>query len=237
MKSALYNEVPLVLLASKVTGRPVKWMSTRSEAFLSDAQARDNTTVAEPALDSAGRFLAMRATVTACIGAYLQVGMPAFTGNIGTLAGVYRIPAMHVAVTAVYTHTNSIRPYRGNGRPEASYVIERLIDLAADELGFDPIALGRMNYIPADAMPFKTALTFTYDCGEFEKNEKNQRDLGGIAKSEPQGQHRDQRRLRHWIEQPNNRLHDGLNEVRPSHEQARHAADQDGQTQPYRGAI
>jgi aerobic carbon-monoxide dehydrogenase large subunit len=170
MKSALYNEVPLVLLASKLTGRPVKWTSTRSEAFLSDAQARDNATIAELALDKDGRFLAMRATVTACIGAYLQMGMPAFTGNIGTLAGVYRIPAMHVDVTAVYTHTNSIRPYRGNGRPEASYVVERLIDLAADELGFDPFDLRRKNYIPVDAMPFKTALTFTYDCGEFEKN-------------------------------------------------------------------
>jgi aerobic carbon-monoxide dehydrogenase large subunit len=170
MKSALYNEVPLVLLGSKVTGRPVKWISTRSEAFLSDAQARDNATVAELALDKQGRFLAMHATVTACIGAYLQMGMPAFTGNIGTLAGVYRIPAMHVDVTAVYTNTNSIRPYRGNGRPEAAYIIERIIDLAADELGVDPVELRRRNYIPADAMPFKTALTFTYDCGEFEKN-------------------------------------------------------------------
>ena len=170
MKSALYNEVPLVLLASKIVGRPVKWISTRSESFLCDAHARDNATVAELALDKHGRFLAMRASVTACIGAYLQMGMPAFTGNIGTLAGVYRIPAMYVDVTAVYTHTNSIRPYRGNGRPEASYVIERLVDLAADELGIDPVELRRRNYIPPEAMPYKTALVFTYDCGQFEKN-------------------------------------------------------------------
>jgi carbon-monoxide dehydrogenase large subunit len=96
--------------------------------------------------------------------------MPAFTGNIGTLAGVYRIPAMHADVTAVFTHTNPVRPYRGNGRPEAAYVIERLVDLAADELGIDPAELRRRNYIPPDAMPFKTALTFTYDSGEFEKS-------------------------------------------------------------------
>jgi aerobic carbon-monoxide dehydrogenase large subunit len=170
MKSAVYNEVALVLLASKVVGRPVKWVSTRSEAFLCDAQARDNVTEAELALDKNGSFLAMRAKVIASIGAYLQTGMPAFTGNIGTLAGVYRIPAMHADVTAVFTHTNPVRPYRGNGRPEAAYVIERLVDLAADELGIDPAELRRKNYIPSDAMPFKTALTFTYDSGEFEKS-------------------------------------------------------------------
>jgi carbon-monoxide dehydrogenase large subunit len=169
MKSAVYNEVALVLLASKVTGRPVKWMSTRSEAFLCDAQARDNVTEAELALDKQGRFLAMRVKVTAAIGAYLQTGMQAFTGNIGTLAGVYRIPAMHADVTAVFTHTNPVRPYRGNGRPEAAYVIERIVDLAADELDMDPAELRRKNYIGPEAMPFKTALTFTYDSGEFEK--------------------------------------------------------------------
>jgi aerobic carbon-monoxide dehydrogenase large subunit len=170
MKSAVYNEVALVLLASKVVGRPVKWVSTRSESFLCDAQARDNVTEAELALAKDGTFLAMRAKVVASIGAYLQTGMPAFTGNIGTLAGVYRIPAMHADVTAVFTHTNPVRPYRGNGRPEAAYVIERLVDLAADELGIDAAELRRKNYIPPDAMPFKTALTFTYDSGEFEKS-------------------------------------------------------------------
>ncbi|MEA2947463.1 MAG: aerobic carbon-monoxide dehydrogenase large subunit [Alphaproteobacteria bacterium] len=170
MKSAVYNEVALVLLASKVVGRPVKWMSTRSESFLCDAQARDNVTEAELALDKDGRFLAMRANVVAAIGAYLQTGMQAFTGNIGSLAGVYRIPAMHADVTAVFTHTNPVRPYRGNGRPEAAYVIERMVDLAADQLGIDPAEIRRRNYIPADAMPFKTALTFTYDSGEFEKS-------------------------------------------------------------------
>ncbi|HEX2354497.1 MAG TPA: xanthine dehydrogenase family protein molybdopterin-binding subunit, partial [Xanthobacteraceae bacterium] len=170
MKSAVYNEVALVLLASKLLGRPVKWTSTRSESFLCDAQARDNVTEAELALDRNGIFLGLRVHTVASIGAYLQTGMPAFTGNIGTLAGVYRTPAIHADVSAVFTHTNPVRPYRGNGRPEAAYVIERLIDLAADELGIDPAELRRRNYIPPDAMPFKTGLTFTYDSGEFEKS-------------------------------------------------------------------
>ncbi|MET0630742.1 MAG: xanthine dehydrogenase family protein molybdopterin-binding subunit, partial [Xanthobacteraceae bacterium] len=170
MKSAVYNEVALVLLASKLLGRPVKWTSTRSESFLCDAQARDNVTDAELALDKDGNFLGMRVTTLASIGAYLQTGMQAFTGNIGTLAGVYRTPAIHADVTAVFTHTNPVRPYRGNGRPEAAYVIERLVDLAADELGIDPAELRRRNYIAPAAMPFKTGLTFTYDNGEFEKS-------------------------------------------------------------------
>jgi carbon-monoxide dehydrogenase large subunit len=170
MKSAVYNEVALVLLAAKLTGRPVKWVATRSESFLCDAQARDNVTDAELALDKDGNFIAFRAKIIAAIGAYLQVGMPAFTGNLGTLAGVYRTPASHVDVTAVFTHTQPVRPYRGNGRPEAGYVIERMVDLAADQLGIDAAELRRRNTIPSSALPFKTSVTFTYDCGEFEKN-------------------------------------------------------------------
>jgi len=170
MKSAVYNEAALVLLAAKVAGRPVKWVATRSESFLCDAQARDNVTEAELALDKDGQFLGFRAKIIAAIGAYLQVGMPAFTGNLGTLAGVYRTPASHVDVTAVFTHTQPVRPYRGNGRPEAAYVIERMVDVAADQLGIDPAELRRRNTVPASAMPFKTSVTFTYDCGEFEKN-------------------------------------------------------------------
>ena len=115
-------------------------------------------------------FLGFRAKIIAAIGAYLQTGMPAFTGNLGTLAGVYRTPASHIEVTAVFTHTQPVRPYRGNGRPEAGYVIERMVDLAADQLGIDPAELRRRNTIPPSAMPFKTSVTFTYDCGEFEKN-------------------------------------------------------------------
>jgi aerobic carbon-monoxide dehydrogenase large subunit len=169
MKSAIYNEVALVLLASKLTGRPVKWTSTRSEAFLGDAQARDNVTEAELAVDHDGHFLGLRVTTIAAVGAYPQAGSNAFVNNLGTLAGVYRTPAVHADVTAVYTHTNPMRAYRGNGRPEAGYVIERMVDEAAAELGIDPIELRRRNTIPPEAMPFKSGLTFTYDCGEFEK--------------------------------------------------------------------
>ena len=169
MKSAIYNEVPLVLLASKLIQRPVKWMSTRSEAFLSDAQARDNVTDAEIALDNDGTFLALRVFSTVNAGAYLQAGFQAYTGNLGTLAGVYRTPAMYVESTAVFTHTHPMRPYRGNGRPEAAYVIERMVDVAAAELKMDPAEIRRRNYIAPEAMPFKTSLTFTYDSGEFEK--------------------------------------------------------------------
>ncbi len=167
MKSAVYNEVALVLWAAKVTGRPVKWISTRSEAFLSDGQARDNVTEAELALDKDGNFLGLRVNLIANVGAFLQVGGQSFVGNLGTLAGVYKTPAVYVDVTAVLTNTNPVRPYRGNGRPEAAYVIERMVDLAADELGVDPAELRRKNSIPPEAMPFKTGLTFTYDSGDF----------------------------------------------------------------------
>lgn len=170
MKTPVFNEAPLVLLAAKLTGRAVKWMSTRTEAFLSDAQARDNVTDAELALDKDGNFLAMRVKTVAAIGAYLQNNMPAFFLNSGTLAGTYRTPAVYVDVSGVFTNTNPVRPYRGNGRPEAAFVIERMVDLAAAELKIDPTELRRRNYISPDQMPFKTGLTFVYDCGEFEKS-------------------------------------------------------------------
>jgi carbon-monoxide dehydrogenase large subunit len=170
MKTPIFNEIPLVCHAAKLTGRPVKWISTRTEAFLSDAQARDNVTEAELALDKDGHFLAMKVTTTAAIGAYLQHNMPAFFLNAGTLAGTYRTPAIFVDVTGVFTNTNPVRPYRGNGRPEAAFVIERMVELAAKQLGIDSVTLRRRNYISPKEMPFKTGLTFTYDCGEFEKN-------------------------------------------------------------------
>ena len=182
MKSEIYNEVALVLWGSKVTGRPVKWISDRSESFLSDAQGRDNLTKGELALDKDCKFLGLRVTTTANIGAYLMATGPnPPVMNLGTLAGVYTTPAIHVDVTAVFTNTNPMRPYRGAGRPEAAYVIERLIDLAADELGVDPAEIRRLNTIPPGAMPFKTALTFTYDSGEFEKNMDIALDMSGYA--------------------------------------------------------
>ena len=140
MKSPVYNEVALVLLASKTIGRPVKWTSTRSEAFLSDAQGRDNVTEAELALDKHGSFLGLRVRTILAVGAYLQMNMQACVQNFGSLAGVYRTPAIHVEGTAVFTNTNPMRPYRGNGRPEAGFVIERMSRSLRrhDELEIDP---------------------------------------------------------------------------------------------------
>ena len=170
MKSPVYNEPALVLLAAKLLRRPVKWTSTRAESFVSDAHARDNITDAELALDANGVFLGLRVKTLANIGVYPQAAATAFIGNAGTLAGVYRTPACHVEITGVFTHTNPVRPYRGNGRPEAAYVIERMADLAARDLGIDPAEIRRRNMIPSSAMPFRTGLTFTYDCGAFPEN-------------------------------------------------------------------
>ena len=168
MKSALFNEVALTVLGTAVTGRPVKWTATRSESFLGDAQARDHIYDMELALDKAGKFLGLRSKNTVNVGAYLQNGgETSAIGNVGTLAGVYVFPAIHVDVTTVFSHTNPMRPYRGNGRGEAAYAIERLVDVAADQLKIDPVQLRRINMIAPSAMPYKTGLVFTYDSGDF----------------------------------------------------------------------
>ncbi len=170
MKSGVFNEVGLVLLGSKVTGRPVKWVASRSEAFVADAHGRDNVTDAELALDKNGKFTGLRVRTFTNVGAYTQPGSDSGGySNLGTLAGVYTTPAVHVDVQGSYSNTSIMRPFRGNGRPEAAFVIERLVDIAADELGVDPAELRRRNMIPPGAMPFQTGLSFNYDCGEFEK--------------------------------------------------------------------
>ncbi|MCW5691946.1 MAG: xanthine dehydrogenase family protein molybdopterin-binding subunit [Pseudolabrys sp.] len=169
MKGSVYPEQVLVLWASRLTGRPVKWVAERSEGFLSDHQARDNISDVALALDKDGRFLALRVETMANIGAYIALnGLHSSTNNLGGLAGVYRIPAFDVAVTGVFSHTPPTCPFRGAGRPEASYCIERIIDLAARKLQLDPAELRRRNLIPANAMPYKTGLVYTYDCGDFE---------------------------------------------------------------------
>ena len=169
MKGSVYPEQVLVLWASRLTGRPVKWVAERSEGFLSDHQARDNISDVALALDKNGRFLALRVETVANIGAYIALnGLHSSTNNLGGLAGVYTIPAFDVGVTGVFSHTPPTCPFRGAGRPEASYCIERIIDLAARTLKLDPAELRRRNLIPANAMPYKTGLVYTYDCGEFE---------------------------------------------------------------------
>ena len=168
MRSGLYPEMVLVLWASKRLGRPVKWTSDRREGFVTDEHGRDNVSRVELALDADGTFLALRVAITLNVGAYLtpRSAGPG-TNNIGGVAGVYTTPAIHHTTTGVFTHTTPTGPYRGAGRPEATYAIERVIDVAARELGMDPIALRRRNLIPASAMPFKTGLVFTYDSGDF----------------------------------------------------------------------
>jgi carbon-monoxide dehydrogenase large subunit len=161
----------LVLWLARRLGRPVKWSCERSEAPLADEHGRDCAFEIALALDAGHRFLALRAEKTDDVGAYVSSDrnlMPGFA-NLGSLVGVYAIPAAHVRVTTRFSHRNPIAPYRGSGRPEAIYAIERLIDDCARELGADRIELRRRNLIAPQAMPYRTALTFTYDCGEFER--------------------------------------------------------------------
>jgi aerobic carbon-monoxide dehydrogenase large subunit len=168
MKSGVYPEVVLVLWAAKRLGRPVKWTSDRREGFVTDEHGRDNVSTAELALDANGKFLALRVAINLNVGAYLtpRSAGPG-TNNVGGIAGIYTTPAIHVQTTGVFSNTTPTGPYRGAGRPEATYAIERVIDVAAIELKIDPIELRRRNLIPSSAMPFKTGLVFTYDCGEF----------------------------------------------------------------------
>ena len=168
MKSGVYPEPVLVLWAAKRLGRPVKWTSDRREGFVTDEHGRDNVSTAELALDANGKFLALRVAITLNVGAYLtpRSAGPG-TNNVGGVAGVYTTPAIHLQTTGVFSNTTPTGPYRGAGRPEATYAIERIIDVAALELKIDPVELRRRNLIPATAMPFKTGLVFTYDCGDF----------------------------------------------------------------------
>ena len=171
IKANIYPEYVLALWASKRTGRTVRWASERSEGHISDFHGRDNVSDAELALDGEGKFVGFRLRTIVNLGGYMSpLATGPATNNLGTLAGVYTTPASHVEVVGAFTNTHPTAPYRGAGRPEAAYVIERMIDLAAAELGYDACDLRRRNLIPPDAMPYKTALTFTYDSGEFERN-------------------------------------------------------------------
>ncbi|HZL58382.1 MAG TPA: xanthine dehydrogenase family protein molybdopterin-binding subunit [Stellaceae bacterium] len=179
MKGSSFPEYSLVLWAAKRIGRPVKWMAERGESFAADHHARDNISEVALALDENGKFLALDVDTIANLGAYLAAnGLHVPVGNVGGLAGPYTTPAIHVKVTGVFSNTNATCPYRGAGRPEASYCIERIVDIAARETGIDRIALRRRNMIPPGAMPYKTGLVFTYDCGEFEKTMDMALDLG-----------------------------------------------------------
>lgn len=168
MKASLHPELVLVLWASRLLGRPVRYSCERSEAFLSDHQSRDHVSEVSLALDAQGRFLGLKVSTLANIGAYIASnGLHSPTNNLGGLAGVYMIGAFDVVVRGVFTNTLPTCPYRGAGRPEATFYIEQIIDKAARQLGIDRLELRRRNLIPADAMPYRTALVYTYDSGDF----------------------------------------------------------------------
>jgi carbon-monoxide dehydrogenase large subunit len=169
LKTAGYPEYPSLLVAAKLTGRPVAWMAARSEAFLSDQQARDTVTEAEVAIDERGKFLALRIKHIAAMGAFVGVpGAHIQTNNFSRcFPGMYAIPRIQVDVRCVFTNTVPTGPYRGAGRPEANYALERLVDEAARVTGTDPIRLRRRNLIPRKSIPFKTAVGTTYDSGDF----------------------------------------------------------------------
>jgi carbon-monoxide dehydrogenase large subunit len=170
MKNFLYPEWVLVLWAARRLGRPVKWVAERGEEFVSGAQGRDNLTKARLALDENGRFLALDVSTVANLGAYLSTNGPGSSTNSPATAmgGVYAIPAVFMDVRGAFTNTVPIDAYRGAGKPEANYIIERLVDIAAHRIGTDPTELRRLNMI--DAFPYRSGLGVTIDCGRFAAN-------------------------------------------------------------------
>ena len=169
-KIFVYAEETAVTWAAAKVRRPVKWVAERSESFLADCHGRDHVTHAELALADDGEFLGMRVATTANMGAYLST----FASSVPTylygtlLAGQYRTPAIYVEVESVFTNTAPVDAYRGAGRPEATYVVERLVETAARELGLDPAELRRRNFIQPDQFPYETPVALTYDTGDYE---------------------------------------------------------------------
>jgi len=169
LKTSVYPELPVLLVAAKKIGRPVHWMSGRSESFVSDNHARDTYSDAELALDANGKFLALRIRHLAAMGAFVAFhGAHIATNNFARcLPGMYGIAKIDAAVKCVFTNTVQTGPYRGAGRPEANYVLERLVDEAARVAKIDPAEIRRRNFIPPSGMPYKTPVGTVYDSGEF----------------------------------------------------------------------
>ncbi len=168
MKGDCYPEEGLVLWASRRLGRPVKWIATRTESLAGDDHGRDQVVNCELALDEKGRILAIRAQAVHAVGAYVTgAAVVPVLYSLKLIPNVYAVPALHVASRAIFTNTVPTGPYRGAGRPEAVYVTERLLDLAAQKLRIDPVELRRRNYIAPGAMPYTTPTGFVYDTGEF----------------------------------------------------------------------
>jgi len=164
-----YAEEAIVTWASAKVGKPVKWTCDRSESFVSDAQGRDHVTHAELALDRDGRFLALKVSTVANMGGYLSTFAPAIPTYLYAtlLAGTYTTPAIYCEVKAVFTNTVPVDAYRGAGRPEATYVVERIVETAAHELKLDPAELRRRNFVPKNAYPYQTPVALQYDSGDY----------------------------------------------------------------------
>ena len=165
-RNLFYPEYALLAWAARLVGRPVKWTCERSESFLSDWQGRDLTVEAELALDEQGNFLAVRGSNLSNLGGHAVAFGPLQKG-LGLMSSVYRIPVGYFRGRGAVTNTVSTTPYRSSGRPEAIFVVERLVDLAADRLGLDPAALRRQNLIPPAAQPYANPLGITYDSGDY----------------------------------------------------------------------
>src|SRR5438105_551291 len=165
-RNFFYPEYALLAWAARRVGRPVKWTCERSEDFLADYQGRDLTVAAELALDADGNFLALRSHNLTNLGAQAAAFVSLQKG-LGIASGVYRIPAAYFHGRGAVTNTVATTPYRSAGRPETIFVIERLIDLAADRLGLDPVELRRRNMIPSSAQPFTNPVGVTYDSGDY----------------------------------------------------------------------
>jgi len=164
-----YAEEAIVTWASAKVKRPVKWTAERSESFMSDAHGRDHVTVAEMALDAEGKFLGLRVRTLANMGAYLSTFAPCVPTYLYAtlLAGVYTTPAIYAEVKAVFTNTVPVDAYRGAGRPEATFLLERLVDICALEMGMDRVEIRRRNFIPASAFPYQTPVALQYDSGDY----------------------------------------------------------------------
>lgn len=169
MKSSCYPEYICLLHAAKKFGRPVKWVDERSDSFLSDSHGRDHDMQAELALDAEGNFLATRLTGFGNLGAYLSnvVLLPASVNAVKNFVGVYRTPLMEVSTRSVFTNTTPVGAYRGAGRPEGNYYMERLVETAAREMGIDPLELRRRNLITSAQIPHRAPSGLTYDSGDF----------------------------------------------------------------------
>src|SRR5579862_5022192 len=165
-----YAEEAIVTWASAKVRRPVKWTAERTESFMSDAHGRDHVSTAEMAIDAQGTFLGLRVSTQANMGAYLSTFAPCIPTYLYAtlLAGTYKTPVIYCEVKAVFTNTVPVDAYRGAGRPEATYLLERLVDACAKDTGIDPVELRRKNFIAADAFPYQTPVALVYDSGDYQ---------------------------------------------------------------------